>query len=414
LTQRGAALITAALLLSIASLLLGLLSAASSRTELRIAHNDVLDHQAFNIAEAGMAVTVKLIGSHSSFNDELANNGVGACTGNGVGNASSGLANIGSAATLSSDGRCYRFASFGGTSSDGYYVRVEDNLDETSGGDDPTTDTDGVIRLYVHGRIGTAERIIAGTLTLSGYGVFGVNGLTMSGGSTICSGNVVSCATGSSTARVGSNGTIALSGGSTTIKGSASAGATVTTSGGATVTGTTTNNAATVSFPAVTACGPPYSSSAGITLGSHGSYNSATGVLNVSGGDTVTLATGIYCFSSVTLSGSSTLSVSGATTINMTGAWDTGGGSVANSSNDPNNLVVNSSYGCSGSSCIKITGGTGNYMKLYAPSADVVLSGGSTFYGLFVGRNIDISGGASVLQLGVAGATLGNWHEVVN
>jgi hypothetical protein len=136
--------------------------------------------------------------------------------------------------------------------------------------------------------------------------------------------------------------------------------------------------------------------------------------LGVSGGDNVTLAPGTYCFSSVTLSGNSTLTVSGATTINMTGQWDTSGGSVANTSNNPNNLVVNTSWSCTGSSCIKITGGTGNYMKLNAPSADVVLSGGSTFNGSFIGRSVDISGGASIVQSGLSGAVLANWHEVVN
>jgi hypothetical protein len=417
--QRGGALVIV-LFLSISALALGLLSAVSARTEVRIAHNDVLDLQAFNVAEAGINIAVTQIGNHSNFNDELANNGSGACTGNGAGNASSGISNIGSAKTLTSDSKCYRFASFGGSlTDDGYYVRTEDNLDETSGGDVPTSDSDGTIRLIVHGKVGTAERIITGTLSLSGWGLFGVNGINLSGGSTVCSGNVVSCATGSSTARVGSNGTIALSGGSTVIKGTASAGTSVTLSGGASVTGTSTNNAASVTMPAVTNCGGPYSISgvapAGtITMGSGGTYNSATGVLNQGGGHAMSLSPGTYCFSSVTLSGGSTMNITGATIIYMTGPWNTSGQSVTNSTGDPANLLIKSSYNCTGSTCFVLSGGSAAYMQVYAPQADIVLSGSSPFYGSFVGRSFDISGGSSVMSMGVTGAKLANWHEVQN
>jgi hypothetical protein len=400
------------LMLSIAALALGLLSATSARTELRIAHNDVLDLQAFNVAEAGMNQALKLIGNHAVFNDELANNGTGTCTGNGVGNTSSGLASIGSATTLASDSQCYRFASFGGSATDGYYVRVEDNYDETSGGDVPTSDSDGTIYIISHGVVGTAERIISGTASLTGWGIFGINSVNLSGGSSTCGGTGPPCS--ASTSRVGSNGTIALSAGTTVIRGSAFSGTTVTTSGGASVTGTTTNHYATQTFAAVTACGPPYSSATGITMGSGGTYTASTGVFNQPGGHTATLAPGTYCFSSVTLSGGSTLAISGATTVNVTGNWDSSGGSISNTTNDPNNFNLNSSSNCTGSTCVVLSGGSSAYMKLYAPTADVTISGASTFYGSFIGKSLTASGGSTFYQAGVGGAKLTNWHEVQN
>jgi hypothetical protein len=417
-TQRGGALVIV-LFLSVTALALGLLSAVSARTELRIAHNDVLDLQAFNVAEAGINVAIKQIGNHSNFNDELASNTGGACNANGVGNSSSGIANIGSAATNASDGLCYRFASFGGTSSDGYYVRVTDNLDETSGGDVPTADTDGTIRLIVHGKVGTAERILTGTLSLNGWGVFGINTVALSGGSAeICSGNAVTCATGSSTARVGSNGNITGSGGAT-IMGSAYAGGTVTAATNLNVSGTSANNQTAVSFPSVTACSPYTSTTTGISPAS--AYNIATGVFSQGGGPTVTLAPGTYCFKSLNLQGGSTLSVSGATTINLTGdasnfVLNIQGGSIANTTSDPSNLVINSSAntpsGCS--NCFLIDGGSQTYMKIYAPNTVVQFTGGGTVRGQIIGKEVYLSGNSNVMAYGVAGAALKNWHEVQN
>src|SRR5215467_11122424 len=116
-----------------------------------------------------------------------------------------------------------------------------------------------------------------------------------------------------SNGNIKSNGNITIQGG-TTVSGSATAGGTVSNSG--TITGTITNSASSpVTMPTVAACGPPYSSVTGIT---GGTYNSSTGVWTVSGGGSGTLAAGTYCFSSITLSGSSTLTVSGTTTVSLT------------------------------------------------------------------------------------------------
>src|SRR5438105_2766292 len=96
-TQRGAALI-AVLLLVLVSLGIGLLSASSSRNELRISHNEVLDMRALAVAEAGIAQAKRAIEAHANLNNELAANATGACNGftgtnaDGVGTAASGLA----------------------------------------------------------------------------------------------------------------------------------------------------------------------------------------------------------------------------------------------------------------------------------------------------------------------------------
>jgi Tfp pilus assembly protein PilX len=75
------------LLLVLVSLGIGLLSATASRTELRIAHNEVLDQRALAVAEAGVMHAKKLI-ANATFDEALAANATGVCaavTGYGVG-----------------------------------------------------------------------------------------------------------------------------------------------------------------------------------------------------------------------------------------------------------------------------------------------------------------------------------------
>ena len=156
--------------------------------------------------------------------------------------------------------------------------------------------------------------------------------ITLSGGSTTDSfDSSVSDYTGYSPLTASShgnvrsgNGAISLSGDGTQVKGDATAGGngTVSVSGGAAVTGTTTHGAPPLTFPPVdtSPCGSPpdYSASDGIT---GGNYNTSTGALTASDGATVILAPGTYCFSSVTLSGGSTLQVNDAVKIYLDEAW---------------------------------------------------------------------------------------------
>src|SRR4029453_4129671 len=223
-----------------------------------------------------------------------------------------------------------------------------------------------------------------------------------------------------------SNGDISLSGDGTQVKGNATAGGsgTVLVRGGATVTGTTTHGAPPLAFPPVdtSPCGSPpeYSASNGIT---GGDYNPSTGALKASDGATVTLAPGTYCFSSVKLSGGSTLQVNDAVKIYLDikhsgdksdfAAGSSGG--VVNTTRKAENLQI---FSISSSQEIKLSGGSQVYMAVYAPHSSIVFSGGSDFYGAVVGNTITDSGGTKVhydvhlSSLGGAGVVILAWRQM--
>jgi hypothetical protein len=223
-----------------------------------------------------------------------------------------------------------------------------------------------------------------------------------------------------------SNGNISLSEDGTQVKGNATAGGSgaVWVSGGATVTGTTTHGAPPLPFPPVdtSPCGSPpdYSAGDGIT---GGSYNTSTGALTASGGAMVTLAPGTYCFSSVMLSGGSTLQVNDAVRIyldikNSGDKSDFSGGSsggVVNSTGKAENLQI---FSLSSSQGITLAGGSQAYMAVYAPHSPITFSGGSDFYGAAVGNTITNSGGVKMHYdvhlsgLGGAGVVMLTWRQV--
>jgi PilX N-terminal len=223
-----------------------------------------------------------------------------------------------------------------------------------------------------------------------------------------------------------SNGNISLLGDGTQVKGDAKAGGsgTVSVSEGAMVTGTTTNRAPPLTFPPVdtSPCGTPpdYSASNGIT---GGNYNTSTGALTASGGATVTLAPGTYCFSSVALSGGSTLQVNEAVRIylDIKTSGDksdfSGGGSggVVNTTGKAENLQI---FSMSSSQGITLSGGSQTYMAVYAPHSPITFSGGSDFYGAVVGNTITDSGGTKMHYdvhlsgLGGAGVVMLAWRQV--
>ncbi len=258
--------------------------------------------------------------------------------------------------------------------------------------------------------------------------------ITLSGGSTTDSfDSSVSGYTGYNPLTAGSHGhvrsshgDISLSGDGTQVQGDATAGGsgTVSLSGGATVTGTTTHGAPPLTFPPVdtSPCGSPpdYSASDGIT---GGNYNTSTGALTASGGATVILAPGTYCFSSVRLSGGSTLQVNDAVKIylDIKNSGDesdfVGGGSggVVNTTGKAENLQI---FSLSSSQEITLSGGSQAYMAVYAPNSPIKFSGESDFYGSVVGDTITDSSGTKMHYdvhlsgLGGAGVVMLTWRQV--
>jgi hypothetical protein len=142
--------------------------------------------------------------------------------------------------------------------------------------------------------------------------------------------------------------------------------------------------------PAVGGCAP-YSSGAG--LDGDYTYDSATGDLSVSDGQTLIITAGAYCFGSVTLSGSASLAVGGPVGISLTGTFTESGSSLVNPG-DAANLRLSSSF--DGRGGVAISGASIAHLTLYAPSADVALSGDSQVSGLVLGNSIVLSGSAAI------------------
>ena len=178
------------------------------------------------------------------------------------------------------------------------------------------------------------------------------------------------------------------------ISGDVLAGGAITLATGGTIGGTSTPNTAspTISAASVSACSP-YSSSAG--LSGKFTYNPATGDLTVGGGKTVTLADGDYCFRNITLSGGAILAVNGPVRIELTGILNASGGAFLNTTYDPANLEIASSY-AGGNGAVLSGGGQGAYLSLYAPQTAITLSGGAQVYGAVLGKSVALSGGAAV------------------
>lgn len=460
--QSGLALI-AVLLMMLVSLAIGLLSANSSRTELAIAHNQVLELRALAIAEAGIGMAKKQIeAKFAVVNNELALNVGCTCVASqcnyGVGATGSGLAALGilKDMTFASDSvspRCYRFASFGGAgTNDGYYVRVEDNRDEPIGtADAPLADVDQTIRVTSIGVVGTAERTVVATFTLT-PGVPGSNtpgiqardvidfggsaggqcralndgtpGSTYPGADSYTGTypNLV-YGIGAKVETTASTSNIEMGSGQYVYGSEISAG---TVSGAnadnTLVGGTYTTNAPAESlypYPSpIAACGPPYSGMSGITLTGGASYDSDKGKLLSGSSGNVTLAPGTYCFGLVTIA--NTLTITGTTVINVTDKFVASSGSFINNTlYDPTQLTLNSSV--VGKDAVSLTGNADAFMQVNAPSGEVVVGGGGNFFGSIVGTEVHFSGGSCFHQNGnaVVGGTPGvvdvlSWHELQN
>ena len=160
-----------------------------------------------------------------------------------------------------------------------------------------------------------------------------------------------------------------------------------------TINGTATPNSPSppIIAPPVAVCSP-FSGTGG--LSGKFSYDAAKGDLTLSGGKTVTLAGGSYCFHNLTLSGGSVLTVAGPVTLTLTGLLNAAGGSFINPTHVPANLQISSSF--AGANGVLLSGGAGAYLSVYAPTTSVGLSGGSPVYGALLGKTLALSGGSAV------------------
>ncbi len=138
-----------------------------------------------------------------------------------------------------------------------------------------------------------------------------------------------------------------------------------------------------------------------ITINPNGS-TVLLGNVSLTGGSTLHLMPGTYNVNSVKLAGNSTVVIdppliagtNSIVTLNVAGQGtatplDFTGGSLQNGSFKPENFQI--LYG--GTGTLKVSGGTSSSAMVFAPNADVSLTGGSDFYGEILAATVGDTGG---------------------
>ncbi len=232
------------------------------------------------------------------------------------------------------------------------------------------------------------------------WGLFTETGITLTGGSATDSydsrNGPYNPFAPDSSGSVATNGSVVMSGTSTIVKGDAAAVGSVT---GA-VTGSTTNGAAPFPHMPDLAC-PTGGYTSSLPRGHGISYNPVTGALRVDGGGNLTLTAppAQYYFSEVVLTGGSTLTVNAGgqhVDVYIGKKLDISGGGIVKTSAQPTQLGF-SACGTPGSSeQWTLTGGSGAYFSVYAPSHPVVVTGGGNLWGAVVGASYTASGGSKL------------------
>ena len=407
--QSGFALIIVLLLVVVGSIIVASQSKIT-RTDMKVAHNNQLGVQALAVAEAGIYHTFRTIFDSTNLDNELKDLGI-----------KGAMEDIGNPVDLDGDGTPdHQFEAFGGTAADGYFVRVEDNFDDTP--NDTTSDQDETINIISIGRLATAERTIKARMRRDPVfpGLFGITGVFMNGNTTINSYKPSKGLGARNNADVGSNGTVTMSGGSLDVKGSVSVPTTGTINDPHnTITGKEITDADPLIFPSVPACGGPYSDGTGITQTDGGGVPvvidgvdlALNGNLNISGGD-ISFAAGTYCLNRLSITSSATLTINGAVTLNLVGDSSLTGGGVVNNTSDAKDLRINvSPTGIN----FSILGGAQMFAYLYAPDSTINITGNSDFYGRAIGNIINVLGNTTfhVDETFVLGEMkLVSWREV--
>lgn len=409
--QRGAALIVVLVVAGIISAI-ALIAASSARTELRIAQNQYRGLQALYSAEAGLNHAYRLIaGNPTNVNTILAAGGTGGVM----------ASNVGAVMTIASVD--YNFRNFAGPGLDGYYVRLEDNVDENP--NNAGQDQDGRVKIIARGRAGQAERTLEGIVaTIPGFCIFGATNVVGEKGIELIGGALVDSyssaggypATAASSAQVGTNAVFEASGGAI-VKGDVGAVQNIALSA-ASITGSQTIGVPSETFAAIAPCGPAWSGTTGIT----GTYTYAAGVLEADGGSggAITLAAGTYCFNDLKLTNGAALTINGGPVkVYLDHELNLSGGAVANNTGIPTNLRFFSS--ATSGTMVYLSGGASAAMTVYAPGTKVDVSGAASLFGSVVGNIVIFHGGAGIhcdsssliaSDGGTGGVQLVGWREL--
>ncbi|NDD29025.1 MAG: hypothetical protein EB084_12245, partial [Proteobacteria bacterium] len=147
---------------------------------------------------------------------------------------------------------------------------------------------------------------------------------------------------------------------------------------------------------------PPYSNVAPSSGSSFTLAPGAYGDLSLTGG-TVLLKTGTYVFAagakssgSVKLTGNATLGLApgeGPVRIFFAGSWDSTGGVVVNNTSSASNLLI---AGLPSSTSVSLTGSASARYALYAPTADITLTGATSLEGALIGASVRMTGATTL------------------
>jgi Flp pilus assembly protein TadG len=228
--------------------------------------------------------------------------------------------------------------------------------------------------------------------TPGGYGVVGLNSITMSGNSSDSYWSTTG--TTSNFGGIASNGNIYL-GGASKVSGDARPGPGYTVDNPSKVSGSSSPLLAPLSYPA--ADPSPYSSMNNsdiwMTLLASSYFNSSTQDFSLGNNKSVSLPGGHYWVRNFTLNAGADLSFTSATTIYVSGSVSMGGHSMLSGS-VPGNLKIVSVGG--GSVTINLGSNASMYADVYAPQSAVSLGGSGVLYGSLVGLTVSMGGSASI------------------
>lgn len=223
----------------------------------------------------------------------------------------------------------------------------------------------------------TSASAIAALISKPAMNVVGINGIQINGNDRIDSydsalGSYGSQAPGSNV-NVASNGSVSLTG-SSDVHGNVYYGA------GSAPTGPITGSTAKLEEPLK--YDPP------VLPASYTSH----GAVSLSGGKTLTLAAGNHYFTSLSMSGSTTLNVTGPVKMYVQGAFSMdGNASIAVAGNSPANLEIN----ILGSSAVTLAKND-LYAMLYAPQSALIMSGNADLFGSVVAATIQMNGNNTI------------------
>ncbi len=197
-----------------------------------------------------------------------------------------------------------------------------------------------------------------------------------------------------------SNGTIDISG-NAVINGSSIAGKDKTTdiSGGAQVTGNLGNRISTLKLEPVDVTDVQFDNDnddvpqATDSAGNPASFPLAGNCdFSLNANESVSLPPGTYYFKNLDLSTSSRVDISGKTVIYMTDELKmAASSSINNSTQNPSNLKILSTHNKA-----KLTADATFYGVLYAPNAEITVSGNADIFGAVVGKKLTIAGDSAI------------------